>query len=337
MQVVSLFPLFALLASLPVCLGNLHVTPSGQIVHDDLRYIPLTVAEINTRRRLERSALVQLYTESRGEHWRDNNHWLQGDPCGTWYGVVCNEHHFVTRLELAANQLNGTLPPDLFRPFTQLEQLDLSLNYLKGAVPSSLSTLLLLKTLDLGYNYFLMPLNILSPLVRLEKLCLRWNTLITGSLHALAPLKALQTLNLRDNHMEALTLDGIEQLTALKHVELTKSGLKGVLHPWHLNRLVSFKAGHNRLSGTSFSTLGQRSSSSSSSSSPAVDLSSLLELDLSFNMLSGPLPRLVPFNHTAEGAHRLQKLGKAKLIGCSTCTPQLNILIHLDVFLLPTN
>ena len=157
-----------------------------------------------------------------------------------------------------------------------------------------------------------------------------------GSLHALAPLKALQTLNLRDNHMESLTLDGIEQLTALKHVELTKSGLKGVLHPWHLNRLVSFKAGHNRLSGTSFSTLGQRSSSSSSSSSsPAVDLSSLLELDLSFNMLSGPLPRLVPFNHTAEGAHRLQKLGKAKLIRCST--PQLNILIHLDVFLLPAN
>jgi len=237
---------------------------------------------------------------------------LQGDPCGTdphWYGVACNEYHFVTRIELAANQLNGTLPPDLFRPFTQLEQLDLSLNYLKGAVPSSLSTLLLLKTLDLGYNYFLMPLNVLSPLVRLEKLCLRWNTLITGSLHALAPLKALQTLNLRDNHMEALTLDGIEELTALKHVELTKSGLKGDLHPWHLNRLVSFKAGHNRLSGTSFSTLGQRSSSSSSS--PAVDLSSLLELDLSFNMLSGPLPRLVPFNHTAEGAHRLQQLGEA--------------------------
>ena len=317
MQVHSLTPLLALFAFLPVfSLANLHVTPSGQIVpQQHTGTTPLTVAEINTRQHLERSALVQLYTESRGEHWRDNNHWLQGDPCGTdphWYGVACNEYHFVTRIELAANQLNGTLPPDLFRPFTQLEQLDLSLNYLKGAVPSSLSTLLLLKTLDLGYNYFLMPLNVLSPLVRLEKLCLRWNTLITGSLHALAPLKALQTLNLRDNHMEALTLDGIEELTALKHVELTKSGLKGDLHPWHLNRLVSFKAGHNRLSGTSFSTLGQRSSSSSSSSSsPAVDLSSLLELDLSFNMLSGPLPRLVPFNHTAKGAHRLQQLGEA--------------------------
>jgi Leucine-rich repeat (LRR) protein len=247
----------------------------------------VTVHDIEILRASERLALIEIYTETQGEKWRDNAKWLNGDPCvNNWYGVTCNAMNLVTAIQLAANQVNGTIP-DIFQQFTQLTVLDLSLNYLKGAAPPSITSLVLLEEVDLGYNYLLMSMSLFSGMKQLEKLCLRWNTLITGSLHAIKNLKKLHTLSLRDNHMESLTLEGIEQLTSLKYVDLTKSGLRGELKPKYLHNLVTFHASNNRLSGSLFSQMGTEERNDEYS------LDALKELDVAFNTLSGPIPRMI--------------------------------------------
>jgi Leucine-rich repeat (LRR) protein len=251
----------------------------------------LSTNDIQVLRKLEKLALINLYTATKGAMWRDNQNWLQGDPCmQSWYGVQCNELLLVDSIKLAANRLNGTIP-DVFSDLSQVKDLDLSLNYLKGPLPASMSQLILLKNLDIGYNYLLISLRTFEHFKHLEMLTLRWNTLITGSLRDLQHCTSLHTINFRDNTMESLTLDGIEQLTALLHVDLTKSGLRGVLHIRHLHGLVSFNAANNYLSGSIAKTI-EEGLTSTTISTTQYNLSLLEELDLSNNMLTGPVPLL---------------------------------------------
>jgi hypothetical protein len=77
---------------------------------------------------------------------------------------------------------------------------------------------------------------------------------------------------------------------------LTEAGVRRL---WQQGRSDEYGIDAHRLNITSIESFGKQQSTK------------VRELDLSFNMLSGPLPRLVPFNHTAKGAHRLQKLGEA--------------------------
>ena len=242
--------------------------------------IQVSENEIATLRLLETKALKVLFESTEGDRWRDRENWGDGDPCGSkkWFGVRCNELQMVDGLKLAANKLNGTIP-DVWHDLPQLKILDLSLNYLRGSIPRSLEHLPLLRELDLGYNYLLVPLRIFGGMVQLTFLALHWNTLITGTLRDLSPLKNLASLNLRDNAMESLTLDGIESLTSLRQLDLSKSGLQGELKLSSLNGLIEFKASNNRLSGTI-------------TTDDSVNLRSLVTLELSNNLFTGPVPQL---------------------------------------------
>ena len=97
----------------------------------------------------DRAALQALYDATNGAHWTDDANWSSGEALASWHGVTTDGDGRVTRLELGANGLNGTLPAALGR-LARLEALLLDGNvYLAGPLPAGLRELPALATVDL--------------------------------------------------------------------------------------------------------------------------------------------------------------------------------------------
>eukprot|EP00038_Savillea_parva_P003440 m.125753 g.125753 ORF g.125753 m.125753 type:complete len:291 (+) comp11176_c4_seq1:76-948(+) len=111
---------------------NLNPDPAVEVVHD--ARTPLAAAS-------ERDALVAFYHSTNGPAWTTNTHWLMGDPCtDNWYGIVCSEGH-VLHLNLAQNNLNGTLP-DNFGNLKWVTWVALDIfNMLRGPIPKSIGNM----------------------------------------------------------------------------------------------------------------------------------------------------------------------------------------------------
>jgi hypothetical protein len=87
------------------------------------------------------AALKAIYAATDGAHWRRNDNWLSDQPIDTWYGVTVRGG-LVTGLDLAANNLTGTLPAALGDLYA-LQDLYVQDNRLTGlrALPAALENL----------------------------------------------------------------------------------------------------------------------------------------------------------------------------------------------------
>ena len=99
----------------------------------------------------EAEILDAIYDAMGGDAWTDNTSWKSNDPLGSWYGVTTNAAGRVTRLNLASNNLTGSIPADLGK-LTELTSLNLYNNGLKGSIPPELGNLSSLQTLSLSEN-----------------------------------------------------------------------------------------------------------------------------------------------------------------------------------------
>ena len=61
----------------------------------------------------DREALEILYHATDGPNWLRNLNWLTDAPLGEWSGVTTDDDGRVTGLALAANELDGGIPPEL--------------------------------------------------------------------------------------------------------------------------------------------------------------------------------------------------------------------------------
>ena len=73
----------------------------------------------------DRAALAALYHGTDGANWLRNSNWLSDAPMGEWSGVTTDADGRVTKLNLAANELSGEIPPELGN-LDKLEVLDLT-------------------------------------------------------------------------------------------------------------------------------------------------------------------------------------------------------------------
>ncbi|TYH21519.1 hypothetical protein ES288_A04G050400v1 [Gossypium darwinii] len=171
------------------------------------------------------------------------------------------------------NSLEGNLPPITNAP--KLENLLLWRNKLSGNIPNSISNVSMLKELDLSDNLFSGPIPTLGNLRYLECLHIQNNNLIAGS-----------TID-----HDWTFLSSLANCKHLKRIILSGNPLSGVL-PTYIgnlsNSLRYFMASNCEIIGNIPMEIG--------------NLSSMLDLELDYNKLSGFIPKSI------RGLRKLQGL-----------------------------
>ncbi|KAI9116774.1 hypothetical protein K1719_012140 [Acacia pycnantha] len=204
------------------------------------------------------------------------------------------------RLDLSDCQLEGPIPPS-FKRLTQLRALDLSSNKFSGGI-SFLSTVTHLTELVLFSNKFSSGISFLSTLTQLNYLDLSSNK-FSGGISFLSTLTQLNYLDLSSNKFSG----GISFLLTLVNpisLYLSNNSFSGQIPSSISNfeHLESLDLSINNFSGeipdvfrkmSALQSLKLHNNNFSGQVPPSLSNTSVMFLDLSFNMLQGNLP--IPF------------------------------------------
>lgn len=265
------------------------------------------------------SILSEFHASTGGTSWTNDDGWGDTTDSCDWYGITCDSSKRVISIDLSDNNLKGSVPESIFDldyirdinlsknevrisfasigRATKLESLDLgetnvasingianasklvSLklngNNLEGAFPVSLYSLTSLQELNLGYNQLSGKVpNAIAALTGLTTLHLYHNQ-FTGRIPAgLGDLTRLRELNLAENNFEGTIPEALNDLTDLRFLSLQREG--GIVGKEDVGVLQAAS-----------SVLGP----GLSGTLPALDrLSSISELYLGVNSLTGPIP-----------------------------------------------
>jgi len=277
---------------------------------------------------LQRDALVALYNSTNGASWTSSANWLSGDPCTQdWYGITCKpDDSSVQEINLANNNLSGTLPPEL-GDLEQLSILNLNWNELSGALPSELSSLQSLYLLDCSSNQLSGSLpSSLGSLTNLQYCYLNsnqfsgeippelgnlpniislslYNNQLSGTIPlALCNLSSLMYLYLGDNPLSGTIPTEIGNLQNLRYLYLYSTQIEGAIPSTigNLTLMRSLLLHNTELSGELPPELGnlsdlrylylQDAHLSGTIPSELGNLNKLDRLFLQANQFSGPLP-----------------------------------------------
>ncbi len=99
----------------------------------------------------DREVLVAFYHATGGTAWTNSANWLTDAPIGQWYGATTDSDSAVISLDLSANGLAGSLPPEI-GDLANINQLWLGTNQLSGPIPPELGNLANLEALGLDNN-----------------------------------------------------------------------------------------------------------------------------------------------------------------------------------------
>lgn len=213
----------------------------------------------------ECEALVMLYENTDGPHWKTKNDWLTNiQPCA-WAGVTCVEGR-IEKLNLSDNSLRGPLPtalnglrhlrqlylnhnelsgpiPESLGELTELTILLLSANQLSGPIPENLGNLRKLLVLYLDANQLSGPIPAnLGNLEQVRYLFLQTNRLQGPIPTTLGNLRNLQDLHLYENQLQGALPVSLAEIPNLQHVKLQANDmslcLPAQLQEWASRRAI---------------------------------------------------------------------------------------------------
>ena len=143
--------------------------------------------------------------------WKHQDNWLSDKGYCIWYGIACDSgtqydgNGVVTTLNLTDNNVNGTIPVELFA-LSNLITLDLSSNWLGGTLPTEFATMKNLLNLILNNNQ------------------------IQGSVPTIyGNFASLRQLNLGNNQIVGIIPKELEHIGTLKALGLNSNKLKGTI------------------------------------------------------------------------------------------------------------
>lgn len=198
---------------------------------------------------IDRPALVALYNATDGANW--TNKWDLNQPIHTWYGIDTNQDGCVTGIQLADNNLIGSIPPETGH-LVNLKELQLSQNQLTGSIPVEIGQLHNLQNLYLSQNQLTgnIPTEI-ENLLNLSTLALYNNQLIGNIPTEIGRLSHLQSLLLYNNKLTGNIPITIEALTNLQQLRLENNQLTGAIPTKieHLTNLLQLDFSNNQLIG----------------------------------------------------------------------------------------
>ena len=299
-------------------------TPTPTVTSTVVPMISTTPTPTAISANTDRLALVALYNATDGANWLKSDNWLTDAPLNDWHGVGTDITDRVVFLGLVANQLSGTIPPELGN-LSNLRILRLENNQLTGAIPPELGRLSNLTHLWLYDNQLsgTIPPE-LGNLSNLENLYLDTNQLTGAIPPELGNLSNLKDLVLGQNSVSDNQLTGaippeLGDLTNLGQLALGGNRLTGAIPPelGRLSNLTFLRLENNQLTGAIPPELG--------------DLTNLEVLNLETNQLSGTIPSELGnlSNLTELWLHYNQLSG--------TIPPELGNLTNLEVLTLDTN
>ena len=212
----------------------------------------------------DRAALEALYQATNGASWKRRANWLSNASLGAWEGITVDNAGRVIELNLSSNQLSGTLPTKLGQ-LARLQRLSLASNQLSGPIPMALGQLSQLQELNLASNQ--LSGSIPAELGQLSQL--RWLYLGDNQLSGAIPAELGRSANLK-----VLRLGGNQLLSQNKD----RAALEAL---YQATNGASWKRRANWLSNPSLGTW----------EGITVDNAGrVIELSLSSNQLSGPIP-----------------------------------------------
>jgi len=175
---------------------------------------------------------------------------LEAHYC-SWAGVKCDGRGHVVKLELSEMDMHGRVPSHLSR-LESLQSLDMSGNAMTGPLPHQLSVLAALDTLDLARNQLEGSLPVpWSALTSLAQLDLRGNTLEGMLPSQWSSLGQLRDLDLSRNKLSGPLLPDWSSLTSLEYLDVSNNALSGEFPAtWrNLAQMRSLRAQGNQISG----------------------------------------------------------------------------------------
>jgi len=222
-------------------------------VEEDSRYYGSTSCGADAGEDVdERTVLFQLYNELGGNDWNSRDNWKEDNKsvC-TWFGVKCADGSEVTDIELPRNGLKGTVPPSIF--------------HLKS-----------LRTLNLQENDVEFTFEGIGLTPALEELNMGHTK--ARSLSGIDQLQNLRTLNMAENHFSTSLPKDLFKLSSLEKLFITNAGFIGSI-PGDIGAMTKLSVlfmNHNELTGTLPSEIGM--------------LTSVSVLQVSENLLYGSVP-----------------------------------------------
>eukprot|EP00526_Cylindrotheca_closterium_P005926 CAMPEP_0113636168 /NCGR_PEP_ID=MMETSP0017_2-20120614/18875_1 /TAXON_ID=2856 /ORGANISM="Cylindrotheca closterium" /LENGTH=580 /DNA_ID=CAMNT_0000547023 /DNA_START=72 /DNA_END=1814 /DNA_ORIENTATION=- /assembly_acc=CAM_ASM_000147 len=205
--------------------------PQGKAYAFLVNYDPYFQGSCSVTGLKERFILMTLFFATNGEYWSLLAGWCGGtDHCG-WSGVSCSSGA-VTGIDLATNNLSGTIPEEIFA-LSQLQRLNMFANSLLGTIPN-LSLLYHLKEIDLQ------------------------NNLLTGPAFPTSLPNGLTSYKITGNTLDGTIPTSIDKWTQLQTLWAGKNQISGTIPTQFgkLNRLTSLYLYENGLQGSVPSQLG---------------------------------------------------------------------------------
>ena len=149
----------------------------------------------------DRDILETLFNATDGSNWTNRTNWLTDAALGEWHGVTVDGNGRVIELALSSNQLSGPIPVEV-GDLANLQILWLQRNELNGNIPAELGNLTGLQELSLHTNELTGPIPAaLGNLTGLQALWLQRNELRGAIPAELGNLTNLQSLSLHTNQL----------------------------------------------------------------------------------------------------------------------------------------